>query len=268
MGSYEDEYRKYYLDTKTKLKIKSDKRSLKNKSDSLKKRTLNFDSFEDIYPKKKYNEKNVYSDEKIYTDENIYRDEEIYSDENIYTDKEIYSTKKESINTKTINKGGNSYRGIGTYRGIDSYNNNQNNYGGFDGYNGRAYYGNNLYNGLNIIKEEKSVLSKLGNRIIIELLLTLLLFASVIGIKSLPYKETRAIYTTFKGIVNTGFEYKDFMEYVKTIDVMKEINNIKENLNIDEYREIESGDINTFKLDKNDENVDDITSDNVQKDIN
>ena len=262
MGSYEDEYRKYYLDARAKLKIKSDNRLFKNKSDLLKKRTLNFDSFEDIYPKKKYNEKNIYNDENIYTDEDIYIDEDIYTGEN------VYSRKKESIDTRKINKGGDSYRGVGTYRGIDSYNDNQNNYGGFDSYNGRAYYGNNLYTGLNTIKEEKSVLSRLGNRIIIELLLTLLLFASVIGIKALPYKETRAIYTTFKGIVNTGFEYNDFMEYVKTIDVMKEINDIKENLNIDEYKEIESDDINTFKLDKNDENVDDITSDNVQEDIN
>ena len=116
MGSYEEEYRKYYSNTKAKLNIKSDNKSSINESDLEKEQILDLNSAKDIYPKTNYNngENNIYS--------------------------------KEENKSKYLVEGcqeREACKGIGTYRGINNYNN-SNSYKGGDGYNGKNYYG---YNG-------------------------------------------------------------------------------------------------------------------------
>lgn len=225
MGSYEDEYRKYYSDAKSKLNIKSEIKSYKSKSNLKDEEILNFNSSRDIYPKAKYD----------------------------YGEGDIYSKEEKKENYIIEDKERGTYKGIGTYSGINNYNN-QNSYRGFDGYNGRSYYGNSVEHNLNA-GEEENILSKWGKRVIIELVLTVVLFVLVIGVKTLPYKEAKNIYGSFKEIVNINFDYKNFIEDVRTIDVVKEVDKIKENL------KIKSEDVNTFNPENNDENIDDITSD-------
>lgn len=229
MGSYEDEYRKYYSDAKSKLNIKSEIKSYKNKSNLKDEEILNFNSSMDIYPKAKYE----------------------------YGEGDTYNKEEKKVNYIIEDKERGTYKGIGTYSGINNYNN-QNSYRGFDGYNGRTYYGNVGEQNLNA-GEEENILSKWGKRVIIELFLTVVLFVLVIGVKTLPYKEAKNIYGSFKEIVNINFDYKNFIEDVRTIDVVKEVSKIKENF------KIKSEEVNTFKPENNDENIDDITSDKTKE---
>ncbi|MBU3136634.1 hypothetical protein KPL39_10190 [Clostridium gasigenes] len=229
MGSYEEEYRKYYSNTKAKLNIKSDNKSSINESDLEKEGILDLNSAKDIYPKTNYNngESNIYS--------------------------------KEENKSKYLVEGcqeREACKGTGTYRGINNYNN-SNSYKGGDGYNGKNYYGYNGGHDLNGKVEEKNLLGKWGNRIIFELVLTVVLFICVIGMKSLPYKEAKTVYTSCKEIVNKDFDYKEFIEEVKTINFMEEIDKIKVSLKIDEAIKTKSEDVIDSKLD------DETTSDEV-----
>ncbi|MBU3103793.1 hypothetical protein [Clostridium gasigenes] len=229
MGSYEEEYRKYYSNTKAKLNIKSDNKLSINESDLEKEGILDLNSAKDIYPKTNYNN----------GESNIYRKEENKS-------KYLVGGCQERESCK----------GTGTYRGINNYNN-SNSYKGGDGYNGKNYYGYNGVHDLNGKVEEKNLLGKWGNRIIFELVLTVVLFICVIGMKSLPYKEAKTVYTACKEIVNKDFDYKEFIEEVKTINFMEEIDKIKVSLKIDEAIKTKSEDVIDSKLD------DETTSDEV-----
>ena len=227
MGSYEEEYRKYYSNTKAKLNIKSEIKSYTNKYTLEKEKKINLNSSDDIYPKSNY----------------------------IHDEGDIYNKEEQRINYIIEDSGKGTYKGVGTYSGIENYNN-QNSYRGFDG---SAYYVNSARQNSNSGGEEKNILSNWGKRVAIELFLTLVLFVSVIGIKNLPYKESKTVYGFFKEIVNTNFDYKNFIEDVITIDVMKEVDKIKENLKIKPQY------INTFKAENNDEKIDDITLDEAKE---
>lgn len=197
MGSYEDEYRKYYSDVKAKLNIKSAKKDIKLKNESI----VNIESNMDIYPKIN----------------NECREEKNVS--------------KGSGNNYLISsyetKG--AYKNIGTYTGIDNYNNIKS-----DNYGARSYYGYNGRNSFDGKSEEKTLLNKWGNRVIFKLAITVGLFISVIALKSLPYEEAKAVYTACKEVVSKDFDYKEFIEEVKTINITEEMDKIKVNLKIDE----------------------------------
>lgn len=260
MGSYEEEYRKYYSTTKAKFNIKSDIKPSKKKSTLEKEEMFGLDSARDIYPKTNYN----------YGKNNTYNKEK----------------NKSNYLVEGYEERG-TYKGIGTYSGINNYNT-SNSYKGIDGYNGKHYYGYNGGHNLNSNVEEKKLLGKWGNRIIFELVLTVVLFACVIGMKSLPYKEAKIVYAACKEIVNKDFDYKGFIEDVRTINFMEKIDKIKVNLKIDESSiKTKSADVieskldnakgeneelkdnskedmvNTFKAESNDKNIDDITSEKV-----
>lgn len=198
MGNYEDEYRKYYSDAKAKLNIKSAKKKAELKNELM----INSDSNMDIYPKIKND----------------------YIEDN--------SLPKKPSKTNYIIEGyemGGAYKCIGTYTGIDNYNNIKS-----DSYGARSYYGYNVRNSFDGKSEEKTLLNKFGNRFILKLSITVGLFISVIALKSLPYEETKAVYTACKEVVSKNFDYKEFIEEVKTINIIEEVDKLKVNLKIDE----------------------------------
>ena len=181
-----------------------------DKSEREKAGILGVDSSEDIYPKANYN----------------------YEESNIYNEAE----------DKKIGKP------MGTYTGINNYNNN-NSYKGMDGHNARAYYGYNGSSNLNKGVEENKLLGKWVNRIIFELVLTVILFASAIALRSLPYEQTKTVYRSCKEIVNKDFDYNLFIETTKKINFMEELYKIKVNLKIDDAIKVKSGDVLDNKLD-------------------
>lgn len=227
MGSYEDEYKKYYSDIKAKIKVKSN-----NKKESiLKKEDMNINSSMDIYPKSNRNI-NIYDNK-----------EEKHS--NLIIDKDELKTYKE----------------VGTYSGISNYNTLNSNKSN-SRYSRDSYYGYNSKNNSEQNAEE-NLLGKWGNRIIFKLVITIVLFISIIGLKILPYEETKAVYTMCKEIVSKDFDYKNFIEDVKTINIIDEMEKVKESLKTNDpvgiYKQDNSKeDISTFNTNNNDENVDEI----------
>lgn len=208
MGSYEDEYRKYYTEVKAKLNVKSDKKDYRDGNVLKNEEVLCLESTKDIYPKTDYN----------------YNAIELNED----------GEKKSNDLSERI-----EFRG--TYGGIENYTGGN---GAIDiPYGGRNYYGNNMGSNLNNKVEEKNILMKWGNRIIIELSLTVVLFVGVIVLKAMPYKEAQSIYATCKEVINTDFDYKVFIEDIKTINIMDEIDKLKVNLKIDDDVKVKSDDV-------------------------
>lgn len=198
MGNYEEEYRKYYSDTKAKLNIKSSKKQIEFKNEVM----VNLDSDRDIYPKinNEYVEHNELSP--------IIRKSN-YLLEGYEADGE--------------------YKPRGTYSGIDNYNNSK-----MAGYEAKSYYGYNGRNDFNGKVEEKPFLNQWGNRVIFKLVITVGLFISVIALKSMPYDEAKVVYTVCKEVVSKDFNYKEFVEDIKTININDEMDKLKVNFKIDE----------------------------------
>ena len=244
MGIYEEEYRKYYSDTKAKLNIKSDRKKFEGKEVLKNEEALKLDLSGDIYPKKNYEETN----NKIYNSENINFITEGYEKKNYKVEEILCGTYK----------GLESYSGLSSYNGVSNYNN----YRNFDGYSGRIHYGYDGGKKTNESIKEKNLIDKFMNRFIIKLVLTGVLFLFIIGFKFSPYEETKVIYTNFKSLVNANFEYKEFIEDVKTIDVMKEMNDIKDNIK----RKVDEA--NDFNAESNDENAEDVNMDRFLEEIN
>lgn len=205
MGSYEEEYKKYYAEAKARLNIKSNKKESAKKNKLQSNEILGIKPEVDIYPKTEYKYENINEDNKEVTDNSIYENKKYYL---------IESGMKK-----------------GTYSGIENYNG-MNNYRGLEEYGGRSYYGNNGTG--NKDKVEKTLIERIGNTFIIQLALTLVLFISVIALKNLPYKESATIYEACKEVVSNNFDYKVFIEDVKNINIKEEVEKIKVNLKIDE----------------------------------
>lgn len=224
MGNYEDAYRDYYLDTKAKLKIKTDSKKtyFKNKN------VFNEELLEDIYPKMNYES----SKDEIYNEdyENSSYDFEVddyEKDEYIIENNNSKNVKKNTgIIEGTL---GGTYRGLESYSGINNYNN-INRQRGFEVYNGSSYYGQVGGENLNVGNPMNNLVGSWINRFIIKLALTVALFIFVVGLKYSPYEKTRNIYTSFKVAVDKDFKYEEFIETVKTIDIMEKVNEFKESL--------------------------------------
>lgn len=241
MGSYEEQYRNYYSDTKAKLKIKTEtkKSSIKNK------KVFNKDLLEDLYPKINYKNSNdeIYNEdyEKIYEskeyEDKSYMLDEYGKDKYMNKDNKSRNIEKSTSRIDEISYG--TYRGLESYSGINSYNN-TNNTRGFEVYNGSAYYGQLAGKNSNVIAPVNNFMGSLVNRFIIKIALTVALFIFVVGIKYSPYEKTRDIYTSFKVAVDKDFKYEDFIGNVKTIDVIRKVNEFKESL------QIKPDDINTL----------------------
>lgn len=121
------------------------------------------------------------------------------------------------------------YKKIGTYSGIDNYNNSR-----VGSYGHRSYYGYDGRNSFDGKVEEKTLLNKWGNRVILKLVITVGLFISVVTLKYLPYEEAKTVYIACKEVVSKDFDYKEFIEDVKTINIIEEVDKLKVNLKIDE----------------------------------
>lgn len=206
MGSYEEEYRRYYSDAKAKMNIKEEELEVEGflkGSESKKIEVINSNDNRDIYPKRNY----LYEDEvEPYNQEK--RDS--YLVENNY---------KEQVR--------------GTYRGINNYNIMNGNRGS-DVYSGRNYYGYSGGRDFNNGVEEKNMLGKLANKFIFQLAVTFVLFAAVITMKSIPNEESKQVYADCKEAIDKNFDYKEFIDDVKTVNIMEEVNKLKVNLKIDD----------------------------------
>lgn len=225
MGNYEEAYKKYYSDAKAKLNIKSPKKEYDFKSEVM----VNLDSSRDVYPKvsHSYEETNSLSKEI-----------------NKFDAYEEYS----------------NYTTRGTYSGLDNYNN-QNNYSGRDGYGVRPYYGQRGRGEFNGNIKEENLLGKWGNRAIIKLAITVGLFVSVIVLKSLPYEEAKVVYTACKEVVSNDFDYKNFIEDIKTFNIIEEVDKLKVDINkeeeVDKLNEEENlNDVGTSEVENTNENID------------
>lgn len=177
-------------------KAKLNIKSAKNESELKNEVLVNVDLNRDIYPKMKNN----------------------YIEENNLTEK------LERSNFLTE-----EYKKIGTYSGIDNYNNSR-----AGSYGHRSYYGYDGRNSFDGKVEEKTLLNKWGNRVILKLVITVGLFISVMTLKYLPYEEAKTVYIACKEVVSKDFDYKEFIEDVKTINIIEEVDKLKVNLKIDE----------------------------------
>ncbi|MGL5353049.1 MAG: hypothetical protein ACRDA5_06970 [Clostridium sp.] len=240
MGGYEEEYRKYYSDAKAKMNIKEEDEVEYLKNNEYKKiGGESIDNSIDIYPKRNYEYDSV---------DYVERDNKYLSE-----------------NTSGLMQG--QFRG--TYRGIDSYNNTIGNKGS-DVYSGRNYYGYNGGGDFNNGVEQKNMLGKLANKFIFQLVVTFILFAAVITMKSIPNEQSKEVYAACKEAINKNFDYKEFIEDVKTVNIMDEVNKLKVNLNLDDAIKTgtdEGKDINTEKVDDidttNTESGENITGENI-----
>lgn len=206
MGSYEDEYKKYYSEAKAKMNIKeNDDVFLKeDKLGEIEEENRRYDT--DIYPKRNY----------LNEDEGKYSRGES-DDRYLSENRDIFSREQPR----------------GTYRGIGSYNISNGNKGA-DLYSGRNYYGYSGGREFNNSIEHKNMLGKLANKFIFQLTGTFILFACVITIKSLPNEQTKQVYAVCKAAIDKNFDYKEFIDDVKTVNIMDEVNKLKVNLKIDD----------------------------------
>lgn len=232
MGNYEEAYRKYYSDAKAKFNIKSSKKELELKNEVI----VNLDSDRDIYPKGK-------SDYEV----------DNTSPNGMYKNNCLIDGCEQNKN----------YKMMGTYSGIDNYNNSK-----MSGYESRPYYGYNGRNSFNDNIEEKTFLNKLGNRIILKLAITVGLFIAVITLKSIPYEEAKVVYTACKEVISKDFDYKEFVEDIKTINITEEMDKLKVNLKIeDEEVQVEKiteeDNANTLEAEGANKNIDETIIDKV-----